>query len=89
MMNAPLSFQQMEGETLQTSRMLVVTRYVSAIDIFLIGNGTGHKNDRVLLGVRDSFVYHPGAHMCSPKPNTKKYRSLIKEAFLRNVYIVV
>ena len=33
-------------------------------------------------------VYHLGMYMCLPKPNTMKYRSLVREAVLRNSGIV-
>ena len=64
MINAHLSSHQIERRTLETSRMLKVIRYASAVIMLLIGNGVGHDKTWVLYGVGDSYIPPPRyAHM--------------------------
>ena len=62
-----------------------VIRYASAVDILLIGNGVGHKKMTEYCSESEIFmVYHLEMHTCPPKQNTKQYKSLVREAVLRN-----
>ena len=63
---------------------MMVIRYASAVDIFLTGNGVGHKMIEYCRESEILMVYHLGMHMCSCKQNSKRYRSLFRETVLRN-----
>ena len=49
----------MKRGTLQTSRMLRVIRYASAVDILLIDNGVRHRSDIVLQVLRGAYSIPP------------------------------
>ena len=60
-------------------------RYASAVDIFLICSGMEHeKGQEYCRELEIPMVYHLVMHMCVPKPNTKRYKILVREAGLRN-----
>ena len=70
--------------TLQTSRMLNVIRCTSSLDLFQRVNGV--RVWKMTEYCRESeifIVYHLGMHTCSLKPNTNRYRNMVRKAVYR------